>query len=269
MHTQLMHAHRSNLHSCMPYRLKRTPASLSYNSSVNPTTLSRLLELNRQFYQDFAAPFAATRQRLQPGVKRVLDELGAVKTILDIGCGSGELGRELGRRGFRGDYTGLDFSNALLEQASAGQPGNFHYLQADLACQDWAAPLAGSRFEVITLFAVLHHLPGEELRRGILRQLKALLQPGGRLIHSEWQFLNSPRLASRLQPWELAGLSAGDVDPGDHLLDWRQGGRGLRYVHHFSEAELADLAATAGFEIIETFHSDGESGRLGLYQVWR
>ena len=41
---------------------------------MNPTTLSRLLDLNRQFYQAFALPFSATRQRLQPGVLRILEE---------------------------------------------------------------------------------------------------------------------------------------------------------------------------------------------------
>jgi hypothetical protein len=58
------------------------------------------------------------------------------------------------------------------------------------------------------------------------------------------------------------------VDAGDYLLDWRQGGSGLRYVHHFDEAELSALAATTGFRVLETFYSDGEGGRLGLYQVW-
>jgi hypothetical protein len=44
---------------------------------MNPTTLSRLLDLNRQFYQTFALPFSATRQRLQPGVRHVLASLPA------------------------------------------------------------------------------------------------------------------------------------------------------------------------------------------------
>jgi hypothetical protein len=39
---------------------------------VNPTTISLLLDLNRQFYQTFAIPFSATRHRLQPGVLRIL-----------------------------------------------------------------------------------------------------------------------------------------------------------------------------------------------------
>jgi hypothetical protein len=59
------------------------------------------------------------------------------------------------------------------------------------------------------------------------------------------------------------------MDPGDALLDWRSGGLGLRYVHHFTPDELSDLARDAGFSLEETFWSDGEGGRLGLYQVWR
>jgi hypothetical protein len=81
--------------------------------------------------------------------------------------------------------------------------------------------------------------------------------------------LNSPRLAARVQPWEAISLSQDDVDPGDYLLDWRQGGTGLRYVHYFSEPELAELAASTDFEVVESFLSDGENYRLGLYQVWR
>ena len=60
-----------------------------------------------------------------------------------------------------------------------------------------------------------------------------------------------------------------DVDAHDYLLDWKRGGRGLRYVHHFDELELVELAKTSGFEIIETFYSDGENKRLSLYQIWR
>ena len=142
-------------------------------------------------------------------------------------------------------------------------------MQADLSTTDWDAPLAGNRYDAILAFAVLHHLPGVELRLQILRKIRSLLPDGGRFIHSEWQFLNSPRLAARVQPWEAIGLSEDDVDPGDYLLDWRQGGTGLRYVHHFSEAELAELAASTGFEVVESFLSDGENHRLGLYQVWK
>jgi tRNA (uracil-5-)-methyltransferase TRM9 len=90
-----------------------------------------------------------------------------------------------------------------------------------------------------------------------------------------WQFQHSPRLLARRQPWELAGLSESDVEEGDTLLDWRYAlpgqpeQTGLRYVHLFSPAELAGLATDCGFNIEQEYASDGEGGRLGLYQVWR
>ena len=236
---------------------------------MNPTTLSRLLDLNRQFYQTFALPFSATRSHLQPGVLRILEQISLSDSLLDLGCGNGELARHLARNGYTGNYTGLDFSSALLAQAAAGQPPHFRFLQVDLSSPTWDASLEGCHTDIILAFAVLHHLPGEELRRLLLRKVRSLLSPGGRFIHSEWQFLNSPRLKARVQPWEAIGLSQPEVDPGDYLLDWRQGGQGLRYVHHFSEPELIGLAERTGFEIVESFLSDGENGRLGLYQVLR
>ena len=236
---------------------------------MNPTTLSRLLELNREFYQTFALQFSATRQRLQPGVLRVLEQVKPTDNILDLGCGNGELARQLARRSHVGVYNGLDFSPTLFKQAAAGQPTNFHFLQADLSGTKWDATLQREQYDIVLAFAVLHHLPGAELRMQVLRKVKSLLRQGGRFIHSEWQFLNSPRLKARIQPWDAIGLSESDVDPGDYLLDWRQGGHGLRYVHHFSETELEQLAEAAGFRILETFLSDGENNRLGLYQLWQ
>jgi len=122
---------------------------------------------------------------------------------------------------------------------------------------------------------VLHHLPGADLRERLLRQVNVLLPEGGLFIHSEWQLQHSPRLLKRVQPWIAVGLSEADVDPGDTLIDWRFAlpGQdeqvGLRYVHIFTPEELAELAARTDFEVRSTFESDGEGGRLGLYQVWR
>jgi tRNA (uracil-5-)-methyltransferase TRM9 len=246
---------------------------------VNPNTVCKLIQLNHQFYQTFALQFSTTRQRLQPGVRKIIeqgfqadpDALPRQANILELGCGNGELARELARRKHHGGYLGLDFNNDLLEEARQNLPDDFlgKFLEIDLASTDWDQLIPPAHFDVVLAFAVLHHLPGESLRSQVLQKVRKLIKSGGSFIHSEWQFLNSPRLRERIQPWERAGLKADEVDPGDYLLDWRSGGQGLRYVHHFSETELDDLAKSSGFQIIETFHSDGEGGKLGLYQLWK
>ena len=333
---------------------------------MEQATISKLLSVNRQFYQTFAEAFDATRQRIQPGVQRVLarvlDLIPNDARILDLGCGNGELARELARRGFRGTYTGVDFSEGLLqaaretcqvfEQTKFANLTGLTFVQRDLTAPDWEVGLEGP-FDVVMAFAVLHHLPvpfhaeivrkvrallarhSEELpRRGIPETSVAPLpekgndqpasggfltgvrndtpletshseealrrgspetgvsplpekgndQPAsggfladarndrfekGIFILSNWQFLNSPRWQARIQPWERVGLTREEVELDDYLLDWRRGGEGLRYVHHFSEAELDALAGGAGFEIVESFDSDGKEGNLGLYQIWR
>jgi len=233
---------------------------------------ARLLELNKDFYTRFGDSFSATRHRIQPGVRRVLETLSGDESILDLGCGNGELARELAKRAHRGTYLGVDFSLPLLRNAES-QPNNFSakFLQVDLtqlsAFSDQLS--ANGCWSTITAFAVLHHIPSTEFRLDILRTVFQLLNPGGLFIHSNWQFLNSEKLKGRIQPWETAAISGSAVDAGDYLLDWRSGGEGLRYVHHFNEDELQGLAEASGFHIEETFYSDGESGNLGLYQVWR
>ncbi|HET8708396.1 MAG TPA: methyltransferase domain-containing protein, partial [Pseudomonadales bacterium] len=130
-------------------------------------------------------------------------------------------------------------------------------------------PLTTDNCSLITSFATLHHIPSLDLRLNIFRFVRANLAPGGKFVLSNWQFLNSEKLKRRIQPWEAAGLSDADVDSGDFLLDWRSGGHGLRYAHHFSAEELSQMASDTGFRAVESFLSDGESGNLGLYQIWQ
>jgi tRNA (uracil-5-)-methyltransferase TRM9 len=253
-----------------------------YNKNMDPTVSAHLIDINRQFYQNFGAAFAATRRRIQPGVRRVLRSLPSGGSWLDVGCGSGALAREWTLTGRSGSYLGLDFSATLLEEAHAAVADisvprlKVEFAPADLSAPEWTTVLpSGKRFEGILAFAVLHHLPGFDRRRSILQQARELLCPGGTFIHSEWQFQHSERLLSRRQPWEAAGLNESDVEEGDTLLDWRftlpgqPEQTGLRYVHLFTRTELEQIAKESGYSILEEFESDGEGGRLGLYQVWR
>jgi SAM-dependent methyltransferase len=236
---------------------------------MDSDTATKLIALNRDFYDRFGASFSATRRRLQPGVRRLIETLNGDERILDLGCGNGELARALAKRGHRGAYLGLDFSLPLLRDAES-QPRDFPatFAQADLTSPAWSLDVQRLTFNVAFAFAVLHHIPGDTLRLNILRTVREALPAHGRFVLSNWQFLNSERLKARIKPWEAAAISPSEVDAGDYLLDWRSGGEGLRYAHHFTAGELSILAGQAGFRVNDSFLSDGEGGRLGLYQVW-
>jgi tRNA (uracil-5-)-methyltransferase TRM9 len=268
---------------------------------VEPQIAQRLIELNRKFYTDFGDAFSATRGRIQPGVRRIIDSLNGDEKILDLGCGNGELARTLARNGHRGAYLGLDFSLPLLADAESVPEGfSAEFREVDLT-SNWdiiarsiattlapparageqsqvtseheiATPLTTARndtFDIIFLFATLHHIPSHKLRLDILKKVYELLAEDGRFIHSNWQFLNSPRLRQRVRKWGEAGLTEADVDENDYLLDWRSGGMGLRYVHHFNESGLGALAESSGFSVIEAFYADGKEGNLAIYQIWK
>lgn len=228
-----------------------------------------MIELNRDFYEQFAGSFSATRQRLQPGVRKILDSIGEDDSVLDLGCGNGLFLRELHKRGHRASLLGADFSLPLLREAESTPGVGFKAVDlAQLSLTTDQLSVDGG-WDVITMFATLHHIPANEIRLDILRTVKTLLKPDGRFILSNWQFLNSEKLKSRIQPWSRVGLSDEDVDSGDYLLDWRGGGGGgLRYAHQFSAEELLGLANQVQMKVEAGFYSDGENGRLGLYQIW-
>ena len=236
---------------------------------MNSVTANRLLAINREFYTNFGDHFSATRQRLQPGARKILDTIRADDSVLDLGCGNGIFLRELFGQGHRARLLGVDFSLPLLRDAES-DPG-VEFCEVDLAklSGDATQSLITGRWSLITAFAVLHHIPSTEMRLDVLRTVRKLMKDNGKFILSNWQFLNSVKLRSRIQSWDRVGLDESDLDAGDYLLDWRSGGDGLRYVHQFSIGELSGLADQAGMHVIDSFFSDGDGGNLGLYQTWQ
>lgn len=253
-------------------------------------TTQKLVQLNRTFYEQFGDAFAATRQRLQPGIKRLFQTCNMDGDWLDLGCGNGAVLSAWAQLVKHGSYSGLDFSQALLLEAEqrateARKMGLKIWLsQADIAGGDWSAAIASlkqkdaafpTRFDGVMSFATLHHIPGQHNREALLRRIKQVLKPGGYFLLSCWQFQHSPKLLGRVQPWALVELDPAQLDEGDTLLDWRgtlpgqAPQTGLRYVHLFSLEELNTLAETSGFRVKESFESDGMGNRLGLYHVWQ
>lgn len=243
--------------------------------------IAKLRHLNQEFYQRFSNSFSATRQRVQPGVDRVLQEVPQSAQWLDIGCGNGNLAAKWASQSRKGIYYGIDFSQKLLEDAkknikNVALPNDLkiQFLLIDFLESDWLDRLPHVLWDGVSMFAVLHHVPSRALREKLCASIRKILATGKPFYLSVWQIQNSQRLLSRIQPWRAVGIDENEVEEGDILMDWRAltswdtRRRGLRYVHVFTAQELEELARGAGFKVVDSFYSDGKEGNLALYQKW-
>ena len=130
----------------------------------------------------FIAVKARWLLRHEPGLRQ-----GGL-SLLDYGCGAGDLMRVLAGLGARGTFTGCDVSTGMLDEAARRWPAAAGPPPA-LAAQDGArTPFADGQFDIATISAVLHHVPLAE-RPGVYAELGRVLKPGGRL----YVFEHNPR----------------------------------------------------------------------------
>ena len=233
--------------------------------------IEQLLALNYAFYATFARPFAASRSLSDPALTCILPHIPQHARVLDVGCGNGRLAFLLDRERPGATYLGVDVVPDLIEvaRAQAGQLATIsaEFRVADVTRPGWSERLNSGAFNCIVILAALHHIPSLSLRVQVLRESASLLEPDGRLILSTWQFLDSARMRRKIVDWTEVSIAEEALEPGDHLLDWKREGRGLRYCHLVDETEVKRLATESGLCVHETFRAGGREGNLSLFAV--
>lgn len=195
--------------------------------------------------------------------------------LLDLGCGTGRLLLEFGRRGY---WTlGVDLAAEMLavsreKLAACGLPGRL--LQANLTQLDCLTE--GSFDYAACLFSTLGMVIGAEQRRRVVAQAARLLRPGGKLIlhvHNRWfNVWNGPGRSWLCR--DLLGLRSSGIERGDRIMPVHQGVAGLT-LHLFTRTEAVHLLREAGLRLVEvqpvSLRADGRLwapwwlGRLRAY----
>jgi len=125
-------------------------------------------------------------------VKMLSKHLGPGMSVLELGCGTGYLTRELARSG--ADIVAIDVSPELLEiaRANCSAPNVRYEIQ-----NAYELSYPDAVFDSVVGSSVLHHLEIEEALREIYRVLK----PGGTICFTEPNMLNPQIAIQKNLPW--------------------------------------------------------------------
>ncbi len=167
----------------------------------------------------------------RPFIMRVIHALALTGTeaLLDVGCGTGTLLAELGRRYPISTLNGVDADPRVLARTAAKlRAAGVHAGLAQAFAQ--SLPFPDASFDLVVSTLIFHHL-GTPVKRAALGEIRRVLRPGGRFLLADFG-----RPQSVLQ-WAL--LSAG------RLFD------GIENTRANLRGQLPLMLVEAGFQVAE------------------
>jgi len=171
-------------------------------------------------------------------------ELGAVARLLVVGAGTGEEVARLGRDRPGWRFVGVDPSPPMLaiarrRAAEAGVGERAEFVEGVVADVATDRP-----FNAATLLLVMHFLPDDGAKLGILRGIGERLRPGAPLLLADLHGdPASASFATLLAAWRQRMLDAGTA-PADVATMFE---RIREHVFFVPEARIAELLGEAGF----------------------
>lgn len=221
---------------------------------MDKQTQQELTKIVKRNYSVIAQSFATTRQKqIWPTLMEYAKAVQDQESILDIGCGSGRLFNLFKDKKIK--YLGIDSCPELLKIAKEKFAKEQNNSQPEFINGDILnlTAIPQINFDHIFCIAVLHHLPGKQLRVQALKQLKNKIKPDGQIIITVWNLWNQPKYKKMIiKFWLLKLLKKNKMDNGDILFDWKDPKikeYSQRYYHAFTQKQLRELAELAGLKI--------------------
>lgn len=241
---------------------------------MDQPTEKYLLDLVKRNYEEIAADFNITRKKeLWPEMVKLAEQIKDGDKILDAGCGNGRLLRAFGEKKI--DYVGIDNSKELAKTAAnnfqipitnnqtnyksqfSNKIKNTKFILGDIIELD---KFKENNFTYVFCVAVLHHLPGKDLRVKALKQMKNKISNNGRIIITVWNLWSQLKFRKLIFKYGLLKLiGKNNMNFGDILFDWQNNqGQPLsrRYYHAFTKKELKKLAVSAGLKIEKLYKDE-------------
>ncbi|OGZ39743.1 MAG: hypothetical protein A3B04_01740 [Candidatus Portnoybacteria bacterium RIFCSPLOWO2_02_FULL_39_11] len=223
----------------------------------------KIMELNKHFYNLLAEDFSRTRANIWEEFKSLGEYWQDRDQVLDLGCGNGRFYDLVCRPGKNIKYFGVDNSERLIAMAKQNYPQGQFILNDGLEL-----PFGDEFFDKVLCIAVLHHLPGYDLRREFLRQARRVLKKDGLLVLTTWFAAPGKRRWRNLLKYSwLKIIGRSKLDWGDFYEPW--GNKGVRYFHNFSAKEMRNLLEDVGFKIESIGFLTRKSGEKNLVVVAR
>jgi len=201
---------------------------------------------------------------------------GPIRTVLDLGCGTGNHAVHLARRGY--EVVGVDRSESMLARARRKatdllSDGSIAFYQGDIRSVDLKR-----RFDaLLMMFAVLSYQLTNSDVLSTLRTARRHLRPGGLLIFDVWYgpavLYQRPSQRIKVIPTErgkILRIASGELNMRQHLCTvryrvWRLEGDRLvdetvedHSIRYFFPLELEFFLECAGLELL----------RLGGFPDW-
>lgn len=236
----------------------------------------QIIAENKKSYNIIAPDFNATRRTTWPEFEELALYIKEGSRILDIGCGNGRLYKYINDelRTTNYEYVGIDQSEELIKIAKKSLPTSLYeregflknippfekggrggiFMVADI----FNLPFKDGEFDVVAGIAFLHHIPSQELRVKVLKEIYRVLSPGGILFLTNWNLWRWEIISHNVKKNNMNPLhfffQHDGMDAGDFWIPYRasNGGKPMpRYYHHFKKHELINFCRNANFKILE------------------